>query len=152
MVKLRKRYGSDMKKTKLTAKELSGLHDFRLEALEKAKNILKSETISPMFFVELMMALPESKNSFMALSLCSDCSFYHAKEILAEIAGVVITKGYLNTPNLKEDSHDYTKKDWEWYNNCQKAGKEYISDIKIKEYGERMGLLVIGAKDGRQII
>lgn len=109
-----------------------GVHKFRLKALDNAKAILKSETISPMFFAELMLALPESMLIIQAYSLTSDCDFFHAKRLLSNVAGIVISKGYLNTPTLKP-SGDYTDVDKEWQKACKKAGGEFISDIDIKE-------------------
>ncbi len=119
-------------KNKLSKTEKDGLHKFRLKALDNAKAILKSETISPMFFAELMLALPESMRLIQAYSLVSDCDFFQAKRLLLNVAGIVITKGYANTPKLKPHG-GYTDKDWEWHNACKKVGEEFISDIEIKE-------------------
>lgn len=115
------------------------LHKFRLKALDKAKAILKAETISPMFFAELMLALPESKSMIEAYSLASDCNFFHAKRLLLDVAGVVISRGYLNVPDVKADNiSDEAER---WYEACKKAGREFVSDITIKESGRGVGMI-----------
>jgi hypothetical protein len=84
------------------------MHNIRLEAIDNAKKILKSETISPMFFGELAVALPESIRMIKAYSLCMDFHFFQGVELLRDVAGIVLTKGYESIPKQTPHINDET--------------------------------------------
>jgi len=111
--------------------------EFRLKCLDNAKKILKSETISPEFFAELVLALPESSSIIMRFDRAKGVNFDYAIKLLSQVAGVVLTKTYgdVPDPNNSDKSnnfeYDYPEA-WDWYHKVAEAGNKYIEDVNIK--------------------
>lgn len=72
-------------------------HSIRLNYLEKAKNLYLARSITPDFFLNLSLALPESARSIM-IHFSSGLKYQDAKYLLERIGGLVIGKHYLTTP------------------------------------------------------
>jgi len=96
--------------------------ELRLKYLESARKLYKQEIVSPDFFADLCMALPESGRSILMASETS--SLLACGDLLEIVSGIVITEFFNNMDdvlNLTQDEISDTVL------SIREKGKEFVA-------------------------
>ena len=116
-------------------------YDIRMESIEEARDILMGHEMSPQFFSALMMACPESMHTINKFAIAPDMNFRAAKDLLRDIAGIVLTKSYKNTPDYTPGTIP-TADQLDWKHGIRAAGEEFVKDIT--EQTQMLGAIAYG--------